>query len=501
MEFPGIVTSAQCLACKGCCAFLHSGGDWSPRLTPEDISLLTEADPERTWLNGEERVSLVPSSRGQACFFLDEASHHCRVYAKRPYECRLYPFLLSHEDGVVKLYAHLSCPALGELFKKDDWRRRISSTRAFFQQDATLAWVRENARYFVDYRPFLAEMKYLFDVAVVDEGARLLQIKPEIDAALACRREVIPRLKADGSPSVSSEILPLCARQNDVMERLSSTCSAFHFSQLFVWKDAFIFEAVQIENSTLVFARQPVGTFLFWPPLGKIISSKAIEHAFRIMREENGPGGVSRIENVSEADLSAFADERFIKHLRGHEYIYRRADIAALAGKKYHAKRHEINMLMRSHHVEYRPFVASDAQACRILFEQWLDVKRMKYDDEVYRSMLSENRAVHTSVFLNADALGLIGRVAVIDGKVKAYTFGYPLSESIFCVFLEVADPAVAGLASFIFREFAADAALKDVEHINAMDDFGMPHVAAAKRHWHPSVLQPVYTVSMAESS
>jgi len=125
----------------------------------------------------------------------------------------------------------------------------------------------------------------------------------------------------------------------------------------------------------------------------------------------------------------------------------------------------------------------------------------MKYDDEVYRSMLSENRAVHASVFLHADALGLIGRVAVIDGKVKAYTFGYPLSEDMFCVFLEVADPAVPGLASFIFREFAQDAALKEFGHINAMDDFGMPQVAAAKRHWHPTALQPVYTVSMAESS
>jgi uncharacterized protein len=463
MEFPGIVTSAQCLECKGCCAFAHSGGDWSPRLTPEDISLLAGAAPERTWLNGDERVALVPSSRGQACYFLDEGSHHCRVYAKRPYECRLYPFLLSHEDGLVRLYAHLSCPALGELFKKDDWRRRVSAVRAFFQQDKTLAWVRENARHFVDYRPFLAEMKYLFDVAIVDDGVRLLQMKPEIDAALACHQH---------------------------------TCSAFHFSQLFVWKGAFCFEAVQFDNSTLVFARQPVGTFLFWPPLGKGIRPEAIEHAFGVMREENGPGGVSRIENVPEADLSAFADERFIKHVRGHEYIYLKEDIAHLVGKKYHAQRHEINMLMRAHHVEYRPFKASDARECRILFEQWLDVKRMKYDDEVYCSMLSENRAVHASAFSHADALGLIGRVAVIDGKVKAYTFGYPLSEKMFCVFLEVADPGVHGLASFIFREFAADAALKEFEHINAMDDFGMPQVAAAKRHWHPSALQPVYTVS-----
>lgn len=463
MEFPCIVTSLECLACRGCCAFAHSGGDWSPRLTPEDISLLKKVSSDQAWLEGQKRVALVPSVRGQACFFLDEASHHCRVYPSRPYECRFYPFLLSHEDGVVRVYAHLSCPALGETLKKNDWRRSVSGVRVFFQQDTTLLWVRENAQHLVDYRPFLNEMKYLFDVGLVDDGARLLKIKPRLDQALAQRK---------------------------------NSCSALHFSQIFSWKDAFTFDVIDVADNTLVFARQPIGTFLYWPPLGERIHMDAVERAFSIMQEENGASGISRIENVSEADLAVFEGKRFVKRVRGHEYIYRKADIAGLAGKKYHSKRHEINQLLHVRHLEYRPFELSDGEACRILFEQWLDARRMKYDDEVYRALLSENLAVHKGIFSHAPALGLIGRVVLIDGKVKAYTFGYPLSEGVFCVFLEVADPSVTGLASFIFREFAADAALKEFDLINAMDDFGMPQVASAKSHWHPSALAPVYTVS-----
>lgn len=464
MEFPNVVTSQQCLECRGCCAFAHSGGDWSPRLTPEDASMLAGVFPGKEWQDGEERVALVSSSRGQACFFLDEADHRCRAYGVRPYECRLYPFLLSLEDGVVRVYAHLSCPALADMLKKKDWRRSISAVRVFFQQDKTLGWVRQYATHLVDYRPFLAEMKYLFDVAVVDGGEKLLAQKARMEQALA-------------------------GRDRD--------CSALHFSQLFVWKEAFSFDVQVVEDATLVFARQAIGTFLFWPPLGKVIPRDAVERAFEVMGQENGAGGLSRIEHVSGKDLESFSDERFIKYLRGHEYIYRQADIAALRGKKYHAKRHEINLLKRAHHVEYRPFEAGDRTECLILFEQWLDDRRMKYDDEVYRSLLQENRAVHASVFLHARTLGLTGRVVVVDKKIKAYTFGYPLSGSTFCVFLEVADPSVVGLASFIFREFAADKALQNIEYINAMDDFGMPQVAAAKSHWHPAVLLPVYTVSL----
>jgi Uncharacterised protein family (UPF0153). len=57
------------------------------------------------------------------CEFLNKDDHHCRIYEQRPFECRLYPFLLvSRRDKIIDLAAHLACPfvvsaAEGMLFK------------------------------------------------------------------------------------------------------------------------------------------------------------------------------------------------------------------------------------------------------------------------------------------------------------------------------------------------------------------------------------------------
>jgi hypothetical protein len=107
--------------------------------------------------------------------------------------------------------------------------------------------------------------------------------------------------------------------------------------------------------------------------------------------------------------------------------------------------------------------------------------------------MLADAESAHRDALSNADALGLVGRVVQVDGAVGAYTFGYARSPSVFCVLLEVADRTVTGLAQFVFREFCREAVDQGFECINTMDDSGLPHLAAAKRAYHPVRLVPSF--------
>jgi hypothetical protein len=142
-------------------------------------------------------------------------------------------------------------------------------------------------------------------------------------------------------------------------------------------------------------------------------------------------------------------------------------------------------------------FVPSDAHACGDLFDRWLDKRRASYEDDIYRAMLVENRPVHRRMIDNAAALGVTGRVVEVNGVLVGYTFGYPLNNETFCVALEVTEPGLKGLAAFIFREFCADADLGPFKFINAMDDFGMPGVAKAKRSWRPVFMENVYSICL----
>ena len=95
--------------------------------------------------------------------------------------------------------------------------------------------------------------------------------------------------------------------------------------------------------------------------------------------------------------------------------------------------------------------------------------------------------------------LGLLGLVAEVEGRLAAYTLGYPLSDSVFCVLFEIADRDVRGLAQYIFREFCRS--LARFEFINAMDDSGLEGLRRAKQSYHPERIVTSYIVTAADGS
>jgi hypothetical protein len=282
------------------------------------------------------------------------------------------------------------------------------------------------------------------------------------------------------------------------MVRSERKLSAAAFPGLFLWQDAFDFSFEEINGSLCVFATQPVGTFLYLPPLGGAGDGQTVADAFERMRSRNQGGSLTRIENVSRGDLAAFDPARYVAVKRGEEYVYLREDIAGLRGNAFKSQRHDVNLVQRSCELVYRRYLLSDQEACRKVFERWFDRKHIfaHDDDRVPLAMLEDSRSVHELLWTYAEALGLEGRVVIADGELAAYTFGYRLNDDIFCVVAEVADPGVKGLAAFIFQAFANDDALRSFKFLNTMDDFGLPAVGRSKKAWHPCHMEPVYTVT-----
>jgi Fe-S-cluster containining protein len=462
MQIPQILTSEQCLKCRGCCLFHQAEGDWSPRLTPEDFAGLMKAAPDGAWRNGVDRIVLKSCKGAHACSFIDEKSHHCFVYGARPFECRIYPFLLSSEKSGFKVYAHLSCPGIDQLRAAGTWERAVAQIKAFFSQVDVQSFVHRHAVNFPDYSLSKDEIEKVF---AFDPGAPLWAEKARIDAALA------------KSPRVLSSLA---------------------FVNMFAWQDFFTFSVEDIGGALCVFASQSVGTFLYWPPLAVGIPARAIDVCFDKMKEMNRGGSLTRIENVAEDELKFFDEKKYTAQLRGHEYVYRRTDIAGLRGNDYKTRRGEVNLFERTHAGSYawRAYTGDDFNACAILFDRWLDGRFQKHDNDIYQHMLVENRMVHRLVLAHAGRFGLVGRVVEVDGRVAAYTFGYRLNEDTFCVLFEVADLSVKGLAAFVFNRFCRDEALESFTWVNAMDDFAAEDLARTKMSWRPARLQAVYAVT-----
>ncbi|MFH0754389.1 MAG: phosphatidylglycerol lysyltransferase domain-containing protein [Candidatus Omnitrophota bacterium] len=463
MQIPSFLTSEQCLACRGCCLFHDAHGDWSPRLMPEDVAALLPHAGDAAWQEGSDQIRLKGCAGGaHACSFLNVQDHHCSVYAHRPFECRLYPFLLSREAHGFKVYAHLSCPAIAALKKAGTWGAAVAAIREYFQKVEVQALVERGAASYPDYSLSTDEVEEVF---AFDPAARLWAMRPYMERALSARPGIL---------------------------------SSRSFVNMLAWKDFFDFSYEEFDGCACVFAAQPAGIFMYWPPLG-VLTRGAVDAGFGHMRAHNHGGSLTRVENVAAHELPYFDQARYRFEQRGQEYVYARRDIAGLCGKSYKSRRGDVNIFERSGAHVFRPYEDRDFNACAGLYDRWAQGRDRTHADEAYRFMLEDNRIVHRVILSYASRLGLVGRVVEVNGLIEAYTFGYALSADTFCVLLEVADVLRKGLPAFVFSRFCRDKALEEFTWINAMDDMSTGGLARAKMLWRPTRLEPLYAVMLKE--
>ncbi len=462
MILPQLVPSDYCLKCRGCCIFAQSQGDWGAHLMVEEEIAL---ERRTQGISRAGRMATDTASDGRhACRCLNIGDHHCQVYGARPLECALYPLLLSVERPgprqlAVRLYAHLACPYVQEKQFSAEFVLYTADVQKILSDSGNSLVLKAAAAVCPDYSDYQHEITLVANVPFNDGSASLLERKSEFDRWFGQRHS-----------------------------RLASRS----FVNVVAWLDFFDISAEEADGNMLFFARQRGAEFLLCPPLGDVISPRAVEAAFSRMK-----GGAARIEAVEQRELGAFNSQRYHAHEQGREYYYDRARVAALAGREYHSKRSDYNSCLKMHSPTFRKFLPVDARACHDLFDRWLDKRRASYKDDIFHAMLVENRVVHRRLIDHADALGLTGRVVEINGALAGYTFGYRLNDETFCAALEITDPGFKGLSAYIFREFCADDELKSFKYINAMDDFGMPGVAKAKRSWRPVFMEKVYSVCL----
>ncbi len=277
--------------------------------------------------------------------------------------------------------------------------------------------------------------------------------------------------------------------------------SSFSFVSLFAWCDFFDFELKMINGCLCIFAHGDQGSFLYLPPLGESVDSSTIELAFDHMAQGEAPRGVNRIENIPGNLLSAFGQGSYNQYSKSAEYVYRKEDLIALKGNAYKSQRHDCNFFSaRQGPHSFGPYMDADFDSCMGLYERWADNRARANRDDVYLSMLQENRLVHARLLEFWKPMGLIARVLKAKGKIIGYTFGFNVDESTFCVYAEITDLKIPGAAAYMFKSFCADEQLTDFSRINTMDDFAIPNVARAKQAYHPSELISSYTVSYRHS-
>ena len=91
-------------------------------------------------------------------------TNKCGVYTGRPFECRLYPFLLTRSDknGRVTLSVHLSCPYVQQSRYSAEFEKHVGILKAYLSGEERARFLRDNPALVGDYSEYRDEIEELF---------------------------------------------------------------------------------------------------------------------------------------------------------------------------------------------------------------------------------------------------------------------------------------------------------------------------------------------------
>ncbi|MEW6247409.1 MAG: phosphatidylglycerol lysyltransferase domain-containing protein [Nitrospirota bacterium] len=507
------------MSCEVCCRFPEPDSALRPYFTDQEIRRAAERgiDPAHFPAKDGCQVNVVPNPAGEGylCPAFDPATSECRIYEARPLDCQIYPLAVlwdAHHREVV-LGWDRKCPFLsgerpearGVVREAFNVKREAEplTLEAYAGRIASLIEREDILDTFARHPRLIGPFQE--DVVILRPLPRLTARLRERHEARGVRLEAKSAFSPRPSP-LAPRPLTLSDRQRVEQALASSELSAddaplaaCSFAYHFVWRALLPCRWAVLEGHLCLFAESPDGIFLALPPLGPGPLKPALDAAFEFMRERNGGSSATRVENVPARLAPQLESWGYRLWAKPPDYLYRTSDLARLAGDRYKSQRAACNRFEREHpgRVSFEPYRADDREACEALFRDWSKQKQRAERDWTATQMLADSASAHREMLGHPEALGLTGAVARIDGAVRAYTFGYRLAPAVFCVWAEVTDRTVPGLAAWVFREFCRHALRQGYEFVNTMDDSGLSGLARSKRAYHPDRLLPNWIASV----
>lgn len=167
-NFPKYVPSDVCLKCDGCCHFENDTTSWRAKIGQKETDHIkddAEHDLVKSNTLDDNYLKSKPAKQGGChCVFFNPEDHHCRIYGNRPFECHLYPFLLTEDAELVNIKAHLSCPYIEKTQGSEMYENYVATLKEYFKQDEVKDFIRNNKEIIGDYSEFLNEIEGCFNV-------------------------------------------------------------------------------------------------------------------------------------------------------------------------------------------------------------------------------------------------------------------------------------------------------------------------------------------------
>lgn len=164
-----------CLHCDICCRFSQVRSVWTPLFTESEIrylvkkkilppSIFTATLTHQIAHNKKAQyINLIAYKDLFICPCFNPSGQKCRIYQDRPFECRLYPFLLIKKCKKLFLGLDKRCPYLGNC-GKEKIESYIDYLKREFQKQKNKSFLAENKDLFAEYPHNNLELLFSLDL-------------------------------------------------------------------------------------------------------------------------------------------------------------------------------------------------------------------------------------------------------------------------------------------------------------------------------------------------
>lgn len=267
--------------------------------------------------------------------------------------------------------------------------------------------------------------------------------------------------------------------------------SDMNFTNLYTWAHGFKGEVA--ENSDRLFLR--FGFYKERPCYAFPVGTGSLKEAIEALKADAAERGFPFAMRVS-GDALPQLEELYggcydlQNSDKWNDYVYSAEKLAALAGKKLHAKRNHIHRFEEHYNWSFEPVDKDNLDECHRMCEAWME----QVGEERHVDYHDEKKAIE-KLFRDYDILKPEGGLIRADGEVVAFTFGELLSSDTVLIHFEKSYPHIQGGYTMINREFVRYILQKypQIEWINREEDMGLENLRKAKQSYFPDMMVTKY--------
>jgi len=188
--------------------------------------------------------------------------------------------------------------------------------------------------------------------------------------------------------------------------------------------------------------------------------------------------GMTKCSSASQAEQLSAMGYRVWEDRDNFDYLYRREEMASLAGRKLHKKKNLVNQFLRNNACVIKPLLAEHVGDALAILEAW------RLQEEAAGDYAAAREALE-----NMEPLQLCGNVFYVNDEPAAFSLGEELARGrMWVTHFEkaVARDQYKGIYQYINQAFVSTLPEK-YEMVNREQDLGDPGLRQAKESYKPA--------------